>query len=123
MKPVVMFRHKGFLIRVVDNGSKSHPYEWTIDGITPVTKRVIRNDAVQRKQYHKKIASMRRLRPRYDEVMQRYYRKSRLNNVFKRVYDPTSMPTARGRCSAQSYAYDEVNGILHPQKPYVWFNR
>jgi hypothetical protein len=124
MKPIVLFRHKGFLIRVVDNGCTSHPYEWTIDGITPATKKLIREDAWRRKLYHKKIASMRRVPLRYDEFMQRYTRKSRLNNVLKRIYDPTSMPTARSHsCSAQGYAYDEVNGLLNPQKPYVMFTR
>lgn len=122
MKPVVLFRHKGFLIRVVDNGSLSHPYEWTIDGITPKTKRLIRQDALRSKNYHKKIASMRTLRPRYDAETQKYYVKRRLNNALKRVYDPTSMPTARSHgCSAQGYAYDAVDDILNPQPHYPWF--
>jgi len=119
MKPILLFRHRGFLIRVVNNGSRSHPYEWTLDGITPSIKSYIRKENLESKRYHKKIASMRfekrRIHTRITPI-------SRLNNVLKRLYDPTSMPTARKTYGALGYAKDEVDSILATfsnKKPYV----
>lgn len=124
MKPILLHQYKGFLIRVVDNGSRSHPYEWTIDGRTPSTRKLIKRYHTEGVRRVRQTQWMRKLRPREtDPVMLQYYRKARLNSRGKRLYDPTSMPTARGRCSALDYGRDEVEHLLEPIKPYPWFNR
>lgn len=129
MKPILMFHYRGFLIRIVDNEGWSHPYEWTLDPISPEVKRkmaVLKKDWAAHMKRVRWMRPLRPLRPREtDPVMIRYYRKQRLNNRNKRFYDPTSMPTARGSCSALDYAKDEVDSLLgwrsEPRRPY--FNR
>lgn len=114
MTPVLMFRHRGFLVRIVNNGSPSHPYEWTVEPIAPAVKREVKALLEEWNAEAKRNRWRRPLRPREtDPVMIRYYRKARLNGrIHMRFYDPTSMPTARGSCSALEWAIDEVGCLL-----------
>lgn len=112
MTPIRMFRYKGFLVRVCHNGSQSHPYEWTVDPITPEAKRQMRIVRRYFDQRAKQCRWHRPLRRRMTPDVAKYYVKRRLNMRNKRVYDPTSMPTAYGRCSAQFYGKDEVDVLL-----------
>lgn len=117
MKPIILSRQAGFLLRVVDNGCKSHPYEWTIEGIVPKTKRLIRNNFTDGQKRSRLRRHLRPLKPRYsdDPEIAQYYRKKRLGQRMKRIYDPTSMPTSRGNCSALDYGIDEIVFLLNPE--------
>lgn len=107
-----MFRYRGFLVRVCSNGSRSHPFEWTVEPVTPKTKRQMRELWRNWDTKSKQTRWLRPLRPKMTPDIAAYYTKRRLNSRNKRFYDPTSMPTAHGRCSAQDYAYDEVDDLL-----------
>lgn len=105
---VILFRYKGFLIRVVNNGSKSHPYEWTFEGVTPKTKNLLLSDFKKSQAYKKQTASISRHYSRY--VYLGHFKCKR--DRYVREYDPTSMPTSRGRCSALDYGKDAVDDFL-----------
>jgi hypothetical protein len=126
MTPVLMFRYRGFLVRIVNNGTVSHSYEWTYEPIDPATKKAVYKfrDSVMRRV--KQGRWTRPLQPRVtDPVMIRYYRKMRLNNRNQRFYDPTTSRTARGSCSALDYAMLEINDLIDAceRPPRVYFNR
>lgn len=126
MKPVFMVRYRGFLVRICDNGCKTHSYEWTVEPITSATVRLMKKLRSDWEAKQHQSRWMQKLQPRItDSSMIAYMRKSRLNNRRTRIYDPTSMPTARGSCGALSYGKDEVDGLLgwrvQPRKH--WFRK
>lgn len=118
MKPVILLNYRDFLIRVVVNGPppNSHPFEWTIDGRTKKSKDIIKKCLLNENR-NARLWGMtnRTLSPKYDEFMQWHSRPRCFNNRMKRLYDPTSMPTDRGSCSALDYGKDAVDNILGNQ--------
>lgn len=115
MTPIKMFHYRGFLIRICNNGSASHPYEWTVEPISPEARRKMSVLVADWNARQRRSRWMRPLCPHITDewMLSHYYVKRHLNSKRKmRQYDPTSMPTAFGPCSAQEYALDEVDNLL-----------
>lgn len=115
MKPLILLRRFGFLLRVVDNEAYSYRYEWTIEGATPATKKFMREEYWRGRQQMAQVRYMRPLRKR-DPERDHYYIPRRLNSTVGRLYDPTSMPTLRGRYSALDYGFQELYQLVRKMK-------
>ncbi len=116
---VVLVKYRGFTVRVKNSCGGSHPYEWTLIPLTLKAKQSIR--------YFQPPSFPKKRHPYWDLP----FRKAR--NPVKtasRVFDPTSMPTCRGRYSALSYGIDEVDYIwdgeryeFDNRRAYWWYRR
>jgi hypothetical protein len=107
--PVILHKYRGFLVRVVKNACASHPFEWTIEGTTNSTKKFVTGLHLEAK---KKIFYVH---PKYYPEYE-MFRFRALGNKLRRIYDPTSMPKARGVCSALDYGKTEVDYLLAGSK-------
>lgn len=106
MTPRILLRYKGFLVRVVENGCASHPYEWTVEGITSKTRPFIAG-LIAIDHAHLKHQRMLYRRPQLH-----IYPTRRVNNRRFRLYDPTSMRTLSGhKYSALWWGKDEVDTL------------
>lgn len=100
MKTIRLFSYRGFLVHICHNGSRSHPYEWVIQ---PVES--------------SQVKLMRRMLATNNQILRqtRWMRGKGLGwKAFTtlRMYDPTSMPSAFGCCSAADYAKVRIDDIL-----------
>lgn len=123
MQAVKMFHYKGFLVRIVNNGSPSHPYEWTIQ---PISVEAKQRWAAAHKTFDERQA--RNISARYRALLQPHWfpldwqgiRYSRIANRDKRMYDPTSH---RFIAMAISMGKDAVDGFYEPEDTRPYFNR
>lgn len=123
MRAVKMFHYKGFLVRICDNGSPSHPYEWTVQPISVAAKRAW--DAAHEEFNKSRSQSISAryaalLRPRWFPLNWMGDRYLRIANKGKRSYDPTSH---RFITMAVSMGKDEVDGFYAPRDTRPYFNR
>lgn len=108
MRPIAMFKYRGFLIRVCDNGaSHRHKYEWTLDPITPHTRQLIKRYNAEMQAY---VNQNRWCRVRKYQYFSEYRRTCFQKPL--RVYDPTSMTSARGPYGALRWGKDRVDELL-----------
>jgi hypothetical protein len=112
---IALISYRGYLVRVRKSGAW---YEWTVDGISPAEKKKqikFLKDADKRVVKYRRLH--RQLKKRHTGEDKEFYdwlcQKRRLNHRATRIYDPTSMPTARGhKCSAQWYGQDQVRALI-----------
>jgi hypothetical protein len=101
MTVVVLRKYKGWTLKVSKTACVSHPYEHVV---SPIENRIVRMIKMPKQSYA--VNGLSELRVSSNIKSPYAYRGRSL-----RLYDVTSMPTARGRYSALCYGKDLIDDI------------
>ena len=99
---VALMKYKGYTLRVIRNSCQSHPYEYVISPISEKEKLRIFTNCSKRGKH------IKNLNCRSSHIKSPYW----FRGYRATLYDPTSMPKSRGKCSAMDYGKSAIDNLI-----------